>query len=324
MNNKIIALAAVAAFTVPMAAQAGAKVGGHLQVEIANIDNNGTSYTNTADNKRGRLWFTGSEDLGGGLKANYRFEWQVDTTTGNVNNGARETRVGLSGSWGEFQMGRLKTAYKYTAGVNYDPYTATLLESRGNGGALKKDNGMSAFSGQNSFWSNALAYKAKFGSTKLWVNYQFVDTSSSQVEDDNIAIGVSVGVAKGLKVDVAYVEENKVSATNGGTRAKIGVQWKGGPHKVFVKYESQSSDLASSDVSTIFAGYNFKMGKNVITAQYGAKSNDVANSDVTYTMVAFAHNFSKKTKAWAGIMSSDSDNNAKDKDVVSVGLRIKF
>ncbi len=324
MNNKLIALAVAAAFTVPMAAQAGPKVGGHLQAEFADFDRDGSGsdYQEIEDNKRGRLWVTGSEDLGGGLKANYRFEWQVETTTGSVSDGTRETRVGLSGGWGEFQIGRLKTPYKYTAGVDYDPYTATLLESRGgNGGTLQSLNGMTKAYGQHSFLSEAMAYKTKFGKTKFWALYQVIESST---EDNNISVGVSIPVTKGLGIDVAYIEENKVSTSLGGTRAKVGVKFKTGAHKIFARYESQSSDLANADASTIFLGYHMKMGKNVLTVQAGSLSNDVANGDADYTMVAFAHNFSKKTKGWIGYRTTDKYGTTNDVDVISAGLRIKF
>ena len=326
MNKKIIALAVAAAFAAPMAAQAGPKVGGHLQAEIADFDRAGSANDKLEleDNKRGRLWVTGSEDLGGGLKANYRFEWQVETTSGSVNDGSRETRVGLSGSWGEFQMGRLKTPYKYNAGVDYDPYTATVLQARdGNGGSFENLNGMTKAYGQHSFLSNSLAYKTKFGKTKFWALYQLSEQASGG-DGDNISLGLDIPVAKGLGINVAYITEDKVAANEGGSRAKVGVKYKTGPHKIFAKYETQSSDMANADASVLFLGYHMKMGKNVLSVQYGSLSNDVANSDSEYTMLALAHNFSKKTKGWVGFRTTDADNNANDVDVISAGLRIKF
>ena len=332
MNKKIIALAVAAAFAAPMAANAAPSIGGHLQAEIVDWDKNGSANDVTAveDNKRGRLWVTGSEDLGGGMKANYRYEWQVDTADGattatdagdNLETNAREARVGLSGGFGEVQLGRLKTPYKYTAGVDYDPFTATVLESRGNGGALKNDGGMTAAYGQNSFLSNSLAYKTKFGNAKFWALYQF---SESNTNDDNIVLSLSVPVAKGMAVDLAYVTEEKVSTSAGGTRAKVGFKMKTGAHKVFVKYETQSSDAANSDFTAAFLGYHLSMGKNVLSIQYGTKDGDAANSDVDYAMLAVTRKLSKKTKAWAGYRSTDADNDTNDVDVFSVGMQIKF
>ena len=327
MNKKIIALAVAAAFAAPMAAQAGPSIGGHLQAEIVDYDRDGSNndIQELEDNKRGRLWVTGSENLGNGMKANYRFEWQVETTSGSVNDGSRETRVGLSGGWGEFQAGRLKTPYKYTAGVDYDPYTATVLESRGaNGGTMTDLNGMTKAYGQHSFLSNSIAYKTKFGKTKFWALYQFAESAAPTSNDDNISLGLSIPVAKGMGIDVAYITEEKSAANLGGTRAKVGFKMKTGAHKVFVRYETQSSDLAGADASSAFLGYHMKMGKNVLSVQYGTISNDVANSDSEYSMLALAHNFSKKTKGWVGYRSTDADDNTTDVDVISAGLRIKF
>ena len=108
------------------------------------------------DNKRGRLGVKGSEDLGGGLKGIYKYEWQVDTTDmstndkGNHTNG-REAFVGLKGGFGQIELGRVKAAYKYYGGVKYDPFVTTELEARRYGG-------MSTGSfGHNSFLSDTLA-----------------------------------------------------------------------------------------------------------------------------------------------------------------------
>ncbi|MFV1985465.1 MAG: porin, partial [Thiohalomonadales bacterium] len=184
MNKKLLALAVAAAMTAPVVATAAPTVGGMLQVEIGSVSNDGYGENNgtknrggftrsitagnsgikVTDNKRGRLWIKGSEDLGGGMKANYKFEWQVDTPIGQLNDGGREGWVGLSGGFGAVELGRIKSPYKYTGGVKYDPFVTTYMEARKSGGMI--GGGFA----QNSFWSDSISWKKKFGAMRIWIN----------------------------------------------------------------------------------------------------------------------------------------------------------
>lgn len=75
----------------------------------------------------GQLGFRGSEDLGGGLKANFQFEMGVSTDTGNGNlpgpslSFTRQSWVGLSGNWGAVTVGRQYTPAFRTA-WRVDPF----------------------------------------------------------------------------------------------------------------------------------------------------------------------------------------------------------
>jgi len=214
MNKKLIAMAVAAGFAVPMSVQAGPTLYGHLQAEIASescdetagvCDNTGMNNAANSsgvvqggggrfqqdigidDNKRGRLGVKGSEDLGGSLKAIYKFEWQVDTTEANSNDGSRESFVGLKGGWGEFKIGSLKSAYKYMGGVKYDPFVTTEIEARRYGGMSWGTYG------QNSFLRRNVSYKNKFGMAKLWINYGL---SEQDGEDGDYVVGLSFGNKK--------------------------------------------------------------------------------------------------------------------------------
>lgn len=71
----------------------------------------------------GNRWgLMGSEDLGGGLKANFMLESGFDLGTGNLRQGrlfGRQASLGLSGeSWGRVDLGRQTTVTSlYVAGV---------------------------------------------------------------------------------------------------------------------------------------------------------------------------------------------------------------
>ena len=184
MNKKIIALAVAAAFTAPMAAQAEVKVYGHAQVEFGTYGGgtSGGGGQAVVDQARGRIGFKSSEDLGNGLKAIVKAEYKTDfadgDSTGSVSLSKREMLVGLKGGFGTVELGRLKSVYKYSGGVKYDPFVATTLEARGRGGMSGKVGLGNAF-GHNGFISDSVAYKNKFGgNVHFWLTYDLDDGGS--------------------------------------------------------------------------------------------------------------------------------------------------
>ena len=189
MNKQLLTAALAAALVVPLSANAGMKVYGHFNVEVAqessSIDSNGDGLNDGADkqgytvedNARGRIGVKGSEDLGGGLKGIAGAEWKIDTTQGGQSIGQRAAYAGLKGGFGTFKMGKLKTPYKYYGGVKYDPFVTTNLEARGNGGmgaGPDSGNGFNGADGKgahgaNSFLSDTLSYKSpNWGGFGLW------------------------------------------------------------------------------------------------------------------------------------------------------------
>jgi len=152
MKKSLFAIAAVTAFAGAAQAQSSVTVYGNLDASLTNVTNSNyvvggteTRYNlRTTGNGDGALstsvlGFRGTEDLGGGLKANFQLEYDLsdigtggngnvnqtttggaaDTTTGfngtstGINNGfgARYSWLGLqSGGFGELRMGRQEQA----------------------------------------------------------------------------------------------------------------------------------------------------------------------------------------------------------------------
>ncbi|MBN4080454.1 porin [Beggiatoa alba] len=324
MNNKIIAIAIATALAAPMAAQAAPKLYGHLQAELTDFDKAGTNTLQIDDNKRGRIGIKGSEDLGGGLKAIYKFEWQVDTTKANPNNGNREAYVGLKGGFGTINMGAVKSPYKYFGGVKYDIFVGTNLEARGNGGMIKNETGLGAKFGSNSFLTDSISYQTKLGSATLWAAYAMSETDPGK---DDLVLGVKVKLGSNGEVFVAQSGVDDATTTAKGDNTKIGGSWKFGSSKIMAQLETGDNDGdAAKDNDTMFLAYHFKMGKTTIVAQLGEVDFDAStSSDIDYTALGVVYKMSKKTRVFAGIRSTDVDGGTTgDVDAVSVGMRIDF
>jgi predicted porin len=122
MKKHLIAAAVAAAVAAPVMAQ-NVTVGGYIETGFENTKSSGGAATTNkliTSNLLGtsNLKISGSEDLGGGLKATFRLEASLVNTSGQLGSSAPTTQstapifdrgaeVGLSGAFGSVRIGRL-------------------------------------------------------------------------------------------------------------------------------------------------------------------------------------------------------------------------
>ena len=350
MNKKLIALAVAAGFAVPMSVQAAPTLYGQLQAEISSegVDTVGGPTTadgqiiqggsgrfqedvGVSDNKRGRLGVKGDEDLGGGLKAIYKFEWQVNTTNADLYDGQRESFVGLKGGFGQIELGRLKSAYKYYGGVKYDPFVTTELEARRYGGMSTGNFG------QNGFLSDTLAYQGKFGMVALRVTYNLDEQAGT---DGDYTVGLKFGNKKweagfALAQD-ADLDNNDLTPDLAYDAAKLFGKVNFGNMTVRGQYETTTYEFTNGDEDgeIIFLGFDMKFGGKTTLSIQGATNtvefSGLPDQDGDYLAIGVTHKFTKKTRVFAGYgeMSAENMDNVSGanngRDAVTVGMRIDF
>jgi len=118
MKKSIIALAALASLTAAgtAAAQSSVTLYGRMDASVGSerVDGVSTTKLYSGNLTTSRLGFRGSEDLGGGLKANFQLEaaLTVDDGTANSLRFNRASWVGLSGGFGAVRAGLIDSAYK--------------------------------------------------------------------------------------------------------------------------------------------------------------------------------------------------------------------
>lgn len=128
MNRSLLACAlALGAFAGSASAQSSVTVYGVIDTNL------GWGSGSVSDNKQvgtgglmgSRLGFRGTEDLGGGLKANFLIEHGLNSDTGTAASPAafwnRLSYVGLAGGWGEVQLGRQYTP-NFLVHATYDAF----------------------------------------------------------------------------------------------------------------------------------------------------------------------------------------------------------
>ncbi|MFN3295841.1 porin [Caldimonas sp.] len=131
MKKSLLALAVLGAFAGAAVAQSSVTIYGKLDLGLVKANDGASILTGGPSNDElqlaqqagSRLGFRGTEDLGGGLRANFGFEHRF-----TPDNGAADSTfwqgfswVGLSGGFGELRLGRDYSPYFWT-NIAADPW----------------------------------------------------------------------------------------------------------------------------------------------------------------------------------------------------------
>lgn len=278
----------------------------------------------------------------------------------------RESMIGLQfGKAHTVAMGNLKSPYKYAGGVKYDSFAATSMQARegssnisGSGGAMS-----SGVLGHGGFVENAIAYTGKFKPVTVSLATTALDDSESDSPVTAISVAAKVGAfhfgfaninqdgclasssttdncsgtsattltdSNGDTVTTAAATTGNVNETE---RTKFFGSWSTGQHTVRFQLEdtevtAPTAGAVASETDYTYVNYQFKMGKHLIDVALGEKDvKSASGTDEDFTRLAYAYNFSKKTRVMAGIVENDATNTggtANDWDTFSVGMQIKF
>ncbi len=296
-----------------------AKLYGQAQVEFASYDDNtATDGTRLDDNAAGRIGVKFEQKLDQHFTGMAGYEWRNDTTDNEVaaDKGpmsARESYIALKTPWGTIGGGNSLSPYKVTGGVKYDPFVATLLEARGNGG-------MSAGAfGHNNFIADSLWYKSpQWNNTSAWLLYSPDEVSNNtRGADKDYAYSVKYAVQQwevfvaGVNDDSAILERTKLGASINLTEQ----------HRLVGQLES--GEKAGIDEDTYFAGYHFKWQPWTFVVQSGETDPDGNDNNTRYHALGALYDFNKNFRLFTGYRKS-SPEQGDDIKVLSVGLNFRF
>lgn len=274
MKKSLIALAVLAASGAAMA---------QSSVTLYGVADAGVTYLNGKDNWSGvtsgnnltsRLGFRGTEDLGGGLKANFVLEGGFNLDNGDGASGyagakagegfqfKRQSTVGLAGNFGEVRLGRELTA-AYNATARYDVFGSVGIAHS----QLWDDGKSLAFStapatlGEpvdpyhyttNQRVSNAITYVSPdFSGFKVAANYGFGEIAGKNSDGryfgggltyDNGPLSLGLGAERLNKGDGAAMQ---AQASNDITAWSLGGSYDLGVAKLLAAYrQSTAKDVA--------------------------------------------------------------------------------
>ncbi|MES2073021.1 MAG: porin [Pseudomonadota bacterium] len=269
-----------------------------------------------------RLGFKGTEDLGGGLKANFVLEMGINVDSGASGQGAafgRQAFVGLAGDFGAVNLGRQK-AVTYDIMDELDPFNIGLA---GDAGRLfqttnRRNNAITYFSPNLNGFSGSLQYG--FGEVAG-------NNSASRL------VGLSGSYAAGpFLASVAYEKINDATGDDAAKKTLVGATYNFGVAKAHAAYEANKG-TGTLDTRVWLLGVSVPVGAGAILADYTRVTDQVkANANANQIAIGYSYNLSKRTNLYTSFSRTANDSavaynagakGATDK-LVDVGIRHKF
>jgi predicted porin len=321
MKKHLIALAVAGAVAVPAMAQ-NVTMYGTIDTGLVKTDTTGgASPTAAADSKLSSslIGFKGSEDLGGGLKANFQLEGSLTPSTGIVGKSVtgsdnntelfnREAWVGVSGAFGAVRIGQ--TDVSSHQGVD------GLASNLGNQNDFLGDIGTDA--------ASVIRYTAPtVNGFTFDVGYSNSNTTTATGVTDITGAGLSYANGP-IKAAVGYAKA-ELTATTSTKQNAAGIQYNAGVATVAIAVNRITSDTASAErtesiysVSVPFQGF--------VLAASANKDNKKAASeeDLSVTNFGVTKALSKRTTVYAIMSSYDYNGTTADKKETIVGISHKF
>lgn len=319
MQKKLIALAALALVSGAAMAQSNVTIYGSIDLGLLVQNNSAAGVAETQVYNGGispSTWgFRGSEDLGGGLKANFNLEshFSADTGAGHPTLFRRQSNVGLSSaSLGTLTLGNMYSpavlAFAATDPRGLRENFSGLYSWAYNSGALTTGN-----NGNNDvgvFLQNAIAYSNTFGPVGLSAGYSVSETKGAVV-----ALGATY--TGPVTLSAAYQASN-LPATSEQQSAmySLGAGYTMGAITGKLNYlhgKNKNALLAeTSNVSVVGLGLDWKLAPNntVILAAYFGKDKNNADSKTTSFILSDEYALSKRTTVYATAAFVDASANA--------------
>jgi predicted porin len=284
MKKSLIALAVLAASGASMAQSTVTLYGiadlwfGSVKSEAA-----GQSLTQTkldSGGVNGSRWgMKGSEDLGGGLKANFDFQQGISLDTGAGTSTAatafsRQSWVGVSGGFGAVRLGRTTTPFDDVAGASHAVFDSALSPT-----------------------VRVFATSAYVGRYNNMMYYQAPDMG-----------GFSGAIAYGLG-------EDKTATTSASSNMDFNLTYAAGP--LSLQFAYQTLDIANTvalpnDKKFMVLGAKYAFGPATLKANYGKADNigNAANFDATDLQIGVDYAVSPALTVSASYAKSDDNKTA--------------
>jgi predicted porin len=313
MKKSLVALAVLAASGAAMA-QSSVTLAGKMNVGIQSTNGSKNALTGGADGSDSRLIFRGTEDLGGGLKANFHAETGFKTDTGVNDNAAnqlfqRQVWGGLAGGFGELRAGRQYTVGFYGS-IGSMPSTYTdpaLAVGFGFNGMGSRNND------QIQYWS------PKIGGAQLSMSTQLAGDTS----------GAATKAAKSNEVGLSYTAGKlSLNLTAANVTSAAGV--KTSPMGVYGAYNFGAfaahlgyvdTDAAAGPIAGkgTVAKVTMPMGAN--TFFIGTAKNSTTKADAFE--IGNFHSLSKRTRIYA-LYANGSEDTKGSTGAISNGKRVSL
>lgn len=356
-NKKLVALAALTLVSGLAHAQSQMKIYGYLETGVGSYKAAGTqsaiSKVESGNMMTSFLGFAGSEDLGGGLKAEFALETFIGVDTGaTVPNQAgqffgRASWVGLSGSMGKLALGQYYNPL-FIAGLSYNPFGSSMVFSPtmrqyynlGSTSSTKAVNLVKA----DTAWVNAITYETpNMGGFSGTLQYAPKESASGR-DSSSYSVGLAYNAGP-LSLMGTYTDAGANTSASAATAAAYPTAFKAGSLngsydfgflKAFAQYTSfkyGSNSLQSvGSLTAVSKANSYQLGvsapvtaSGTFMASYGQAKYKQVGDDATNKIfsVGYDHALSKRTSAYAAF-TTEKITTVTGGRALAVGLKHNF
>jgi predicted porin len=352
MKKSLVALAVLAASGAAMA-QSSVTIYGILDTYVASVKNEnnttsggaGTSLTQSVLNSgavnASRWGLKGSEDLGGGLKANFKLEQGITIDDGSAMQRKdiygtkaaagfnRQSWAGFSGSFGEVRLGNTTTPFDDVQGAS-----DAVFDS-----ALSPMNSVFKSTGYNARTGNAVFYATPDLSGFSGEILYSLGEDKTATTNAATATSLSLVYAAGpLALQFAYQVEDIANTTllpNDAKFTRLGASYNFGVATLKANYGKVTNvgSKASSDATDFQIGADFPVSAALTLSASYAKSTDAKAANVFEASrkgfgLGAAYTLSKRTFVYGGLESDTATTSATTADakhtVFAAGVQHRF
>ncbi len=340
MKHKLIALAAAALCAAGAHAQSSVQVTGLVDAYAGSMKMAGDAGRKSVVNSGGLTtsWFgfKGTEDLGGGLKANFLLTsfFQADTgapTRGIPNDTffSRDANVSLSGGFGSVLLGRWM-APNFLSSVVANPFgdsfTFSPLILHMNVPLFNSYGGWKATTPSDTGWSNQIAYSTPdIGGFKANLQYQFGEVPGNNGKKN---VGANFFYVGGPLTMTGFYERDQIG--NPGQGAYLGTTKKDwmlaaaydfNVVKPYLSYGQAKADNNPNTAKTLQLGASAPLAGGKLLASWVKTA--FANLDRKTLTVGYDYFLSKRTDVYAMVMN-DRITSQPTGTSFGVGMRHRF
>jgi len=352
MNKKLIASAMGLAMAGGMGlANADVKLYGQIDLSLDATDSDAAGYQDDINmqSTNSAIGIKGSEDLGNGLSAFFKMEYESDVANGGDFGTGRDQYIGLEMErFGKMTFGTASTAYK-SPGSKIDAFYRTPLQSRAVGLQSNLHSGK-GYQGEGRGTNMARYDSPKMGGFGLTGTYQFAPNKNAVTtpDDDTYSIGGTYK-AGNIYAAATYIDSQQ---NNDAAAAQFLAKYTWNDLEFHGIYELDKGLIsaqanngigggtggrdgsAQDDGANIWSvGATYTIGNNLIGADYGKRDKSDGKDGISNTAddiqeydawrIAAYHSFSKRTRVYGGYANTDYDVKGED-DVFSLGIRHNF
>jgi len=325
MKKSLIAIAALAAASGAFA-QSSVTLYGRADLGIGSIKEAGETTTKMLDSNltTSRWGIRGSEDLGGGLKANFQFEQGLRLSDGSIAKSGgtefgRAALLGLSGDFGSLTMGRFSTVYDDVRGVANSNVVFDSNSFTPTGAAFKSGGDYS------SRFGNQIRYETpSLGGFYAGVAYAF----ESGADKDDGMTGLKLGY-KTKELNVALGLQNEKGSDN--DFLGLSASYNFGVAAVSGGFNTRKGNDANGDDTEFVAGVNVPMGSFDFSAGFASSKTETGGSTSAKASgfgLGATYKMSKRSRAYVGMsevkLKDGAGNTKGEQRIFALGLRHDF